>query len=145
MDQFLVFNNEIQFVELACDPKGDLAKDISKVKHPTADLLSLYKEAGVPVIPTHVSFPWIQRKKETALAQGCHKSTLECMSFENLFSRYDQEWVLLPVDLVKDHPNLAFSPPGVVLQWDYRPRTILDYSYFLVNDDTSKLSSQTAI
>ena len=56
-----------------------------------------------------------------------------------------KQWVLLPADLVMDQPNLQLSPLDVVSQRDRRPRTISDYSYYLVNTDTSKLAPQTAM
>ena len=56
-----------------------------------------------------------------------------------------KQWVLLPPDLVKDQLNLQLSPLGVVPQHDRRLRAISDYSYFLVNNHTSKLSPQTAM
>ena len=56
-----------------------------------------------------------------------------------------KQWVLLPVDLVMDQPSLQLSPLDVVPQWDRRLQTISDYSYYLVNADTSKLASQTAM
>jgi hypothetical protein len=49
------------------------------------------------------------------------------------------QWVLLPADLVLQAPNLRISPLGVVPQRERRPRTICDYSFFLVNLDTIPL------
>jgi hypothetical protein len=50
------------------------------------------------------------------------------------------QWVVLPDRLVLDNANLRISPFGVVPQRDRRPRTISDYSYFLVNEDTVALA-----
>jgi hypothetical protein len=47
---------------------------------------------------------------------------------------------VLHVRLVLDKANLRISPLGVVPQWDRRPRTISDYSFFLVNEDTVDLA-----
>jgi hypothetical protein len=46
------------------------------------------------------------------------------------------QWVLLPASLVLDEPNLRLSPLGVAPQRDRRPRTISDYTYSRVNEDT---------
>ena len=56
-----------------------------------------------------------------------------------------KQWVLLPANLVMNQPNLQLGPLGVVLQQDWRRRTISDYSYFYVNDDTTKLAPQSAM
>ena len=63
-----------QFVELACDSKGGLAEAISKIELHVAAPFALYKESCVPVAPTPDSIPLTHRKREEALAQGCHKS-----------------------------------------------------------------------
>ena len=79
--QFLSSDDWSQFVESARDPKSDWANDIDSLDHPAAELLSYYKEAGVPVVPTPESIPCNQGKKNTALARGCHKSALEHIEF----------------------------------------------------------------
>jgi hypothetical protein len=48
-------------------------------------------------------------------------------------------WILLPATLVLNNRNLRLSPLGVVPQRECRPRTICDYSFFLVNNDTIEL------
>ena len=103
-----------------------------------------YKEAEVPVVPTPERIPWNQGKRDTALARGCHKSALEHIDF--LRTKFTdmikhKQWVLLPADLVMNQPNLQLSPLGVVPQRDRRPRTISNYSYFHINDDTTKSPS----
>ena len=81
VDQFLSSEDWTQFVESARDPKSDWADDLAGLDHPAAELLSYYKEAGVPVVPTPESIPWNQGKREAALARGCHKSALEYNEF----------------------------------------------------------------
>ena len=54
-------------------------------------------------------------------------------------------WVLLPAHLLLDEEELRLSPLGVVPQRDRRPRTISDYSYFLVNTDTSDAAPRDAM
>ena len=55
--QFLSSAGWTQFVESARDPKSDWADDIDSLDHPAAELLSYYKEAGVPIVPTLESIP----------------------------------------------------------------------------------------
>ena len=92
--------------------------------------------------------PWDQGRREAALARGPHKSAKEHIEF--LRQEYTSmikkgHWVLLPADLVRANRNLRLSPLGVVPQRERRPRTISDYSYFGVNDDTVPLAHQSAM
>jgi hypothetical protein len=87
--------------------------------------------------------PWDDKKKREALQQGSHQSALQhegflCEDFLDLIRK--GQWVLLPADLVLQEPNLRLSPLGVVPQRERRPRTICDYSLFLVNLDTIPLA-----
>jgi hypothetical protein len=54
-------------------------------------------------------------------------------------------WVLLPASDVLDTEELRLSPLGVVPQRERRPRTISDYSYFGVNDETLNLAPPEAM
>jgi hypothetical protein len=47
------------------------------------------------------------------------------------------QWTVLPVQLVRHMRKLRISPTGVVPQRDCRPRTIVDYSFCDVNEDTA--------
>jgi hypothetical protein len=58
---------------------------------------------------------------------------------------WKQHWVLLPARFILGEKNLKLSPLGVVPQRDRRPRTISDYSFFGVNDDTIPLSPSEAM
>jgi hypothetical protein len=49
------------------------------------------------------------------------------------------QWILLPATQILNNQNLRLSPLGIVPQWECHPRTIYDYSFFLVNDDTIQL------
>jgi hypothetical protein len=87
--------------------------------------------------------PWNQQQKQDALHWGSHQSAEQhkgflCEEFVDLIRK--RQWVLLPADLVLHEPNLRLSPLGVVPQRDRRPRTICDYSFFLVNLDTIPLA-----
>ena len=54
-------------------------------------------------------------------------------------------WVLLPADALSQYTDLRLSLLGVVPQHDRRPRTIVDYSYFGVNDETLALAPHEAM
>ena len=54
-------------------------------------------------------------------------------------------WTVLPADLLATEPALRLSPLGVVPQRDRRPRTICDYTFFGVNEDTLGLAPQEAM
>ena len=54
-------------------------------------------------------------------------------------------WVVLPAEAVKDLPGLRVSPPGVVPQLGRRPRWIVDYSWWLVNNETLPLAPTEAM
>jgi hypothetical protein len=87
--------------------------------------------------------PWDKQKKQEALQWGSHQSSVQhevflCEAFVDLILK--GQWVLLPANLVLHEPILRLSPLGVVPQRERRPRTICDYSFFLVNLDTIPLA-----
>jgi hypothetical protein len=51
------------------------------------------------------------------------------------------QWVVLPYSAVKDMPGLRASPPGVIPQHGRRPRWIVDYSYWGINEETLPLAA----
>ena len=142
---FNAANSWSEFFDLQRDPKGDWG-DVEDIQHPAKDLLTLYKRLGVPVM---LSTPqWKQGQKQAALQRGPHKSAKEHVEFlrEEYVSMIKKgHWALLPSTVIQAHPDLRLSPLGVVPQRDRRPRTISDYSYFGVNDDTLVLAPQEAM
>ena len=127
------------------DPRGDWGQ-VEDLQHPAAHLLTHYKKRGVPIETTTPA--WTQGQREAALQRGPHKSAQDHIEF--LREEYTDmikkgHWILLPADLVKHMPWLRLSPLGVVPQRERRPRTISDYSYFLVNADTLKLAPPEAM
>jgi hypothetical protein len=54
-------------------------------------------------------------------------------------------WVVVPYTQVRDIPNLRLSPMGVVPQRDRRPRTIVDYSFSEVNQETQPLAPKDSM
>jgi hypothetical protein len=47
-----------------------------------------------------------------------------------------KQWVLLPKKMILTEAELWLSPLGVLPQRDIRPRSIIDYSFYRINDDT---------
>ena len=138
-------NNWNDFFNSQMDARGDWA-DVGGLDHPAARLLKYYKDKGVPVAMKATR--WNNARKQAALARGPHKSAKEHVDFlrEEYASMIQKgHWTLLPARLILDHPDLRLSPLGVVPQRDRRPRTISDYSYFQVNEDTIALAPQEAM
>lgn len=110
------------------------------VDHPASHVLSQYKKRGVPV--RFSTKKWDKDRIDTALQRGSHRSCFEYLDFleEEFYDMMQKgQWVILPYDDVKDLPNLRLSPPGVVPQRERRPRWIVDYSFYDVNQETLPL------
>ena len=59
--------------------------------------------------------------------------------------RQKGQWLILPYAQVKHLPGLRLSPIGVVPQHSRRPRTIVDYTYHGVNQETVRLTAPEAM
>lgn len=119
---------------------------VEELQHDARHLLTHYKKHGVPVV-MHGK-PWNKGQKAAALERGPHQSAKEHIPFlrEEFCDMIEKgHWVLLPADLVIDRPELRLSPCGVVPQHDRRPRTISDYSFLGVNDDTAAMAPREAM
>ena len=144
-DSFLQAGDWETFFRRQRDPRGDW-NDMVELDHPAAHLLRHYQRHGVPV--KFKTKRWTRGQKNAALNRGPHKSAKEHAQFlrEEFASMIKKgHWVLIPARLLRDHPDARFSPLGVVPQHDRRPRTISDYSYFLINDETLKLAPPEAM
>jgi hypothetical protein len=87
--------------------------------------------------------PWSKAKLDACLQRGAHASASDYGKFlEEEFTDFCAKgfWMLVPYADVRDLPGLRLSPIGVVPQRDRRPRVIVDYSFFGLNDETLKLS-----
>jgi hypothetical protein len=120
---------------------SDLAPTVQHLPHPASHLLNHLRKVGAPVITK--TLPWTDDRKRAALRRGPHKSAKDHAQFlRQEFTDMIQKghWTLLPASQVLHLRNLRLSPLGVVPQRDRRPRTISDYSFYQVNDDTSPLA-----
>jgi hypothetical protein len=97
--------------------------------------------------------PWSGKRVEATMARGPHKSAFEYANFlgeELLEFVLKGKWIVLPYSIVQTLPHrvrrqLRISPMGVVPQRDCRPRVIVDYSFFGVNDKKAKLAPRKAM
>jgi hypothetical protein len=121
--------------------RGDLSPVVKHLPRREAHLLDRLRRTGAPVVTKNE--PWSLAKKLRALNRGPHTSAIDHVDFlrDEFVNMTDKgQWIMLPSRLLLDKANLRISPLGVVPQRDRRPRTISDYSFFLVNEDTVDLS-----
>jgi len=122
--------------------------------HGAEQFLKYLAERGAPVVLK--SEPWGEQKIENTLKRGPHKSCrdhLEFLRSEILDFVQKGYWVLLPYRLLKEKMKmdggalrkLRLSPPGVVPQRERRPRLIVDYTFYELNQDTLQLAPEEAM
>ena len=134
---FLEAKSWEQFADTCRDPASDFHPAVGRLQHPAAPLLEQLRTVGVAVnldAPT-----WTRGRRAAALARGSHKSAKEHIPFlreEYVGMIQKGHWTVLPARLLEATLELRLSPLGVVPQRERRPRTICDYSFFDVNDDT---------
>lgn len=125
--------------------RGDFA-DVSTLPHPASRLLKHYKTHGAPV--KFSTGAWSKYTLENALERGPHRSCMEYIDFlheEFIDMINKQQWIILPYSEAKELPGLRLSPPGVVPQRGRRPRWIVDYSWWKVNEETLPLAPKEAM
>ena len=125
---------------------SDLAPTVRDLHHPASHLLDRLRKVGAPVITG--TLPWTQDRKRAALRRGPHASAKKHTQFlRQEFADMIQKghWTVLPASQVMHLRNVRLSPLGVVPQRDRRPRTICDYTFYQVNDDTSPLAPLEAM
>ena len=87
---------------------------------------------------------WSKDRLDAAVARGPHQSAHQHLQFlrEEFGDMLRKgQWMVLPYNAVRNMPNLRLSPIGVVPQRERRPRTIVDYTFFGVNDETLPLTA----
>ena len=118
----------------------------SRTQHPAGPYLDRLRPIGAPVLQT--SKPWSRSEISVALARGSHQSALSHLEFlrDEMADMVDQGyWVVLPYSTVLNLSHLRLSPLGVVPQRDRRPRIIVDYTFWGINDDTVSLAPDEAM
>jgi Reverse transcriptase (RNA-dependent DNA polymerase). len=124
-------------------------KDLANLPfdHPAKRLLKHYRDHGVPVKVSTV--PWTIEQLDQAIERGAHRSCvvdhLDFLTEEFVDMIEKGQWTILPCSVVKQLTNLRLSPPGVVPQRDRRPRWIVDYSFYGINQETLPLIADDAM
>lgn len=119
----------------------DFSTDVKSIPHPAGPFLDYLRRCGAPAKIS--TAPWSLALRDEAIARGPHQSALLHQDFledEMADMTAKGQWMLLPYDLLRHLPQLRISPIGVVPQHDRRPRTIVDLSFFGVNDETIPLA-----
>jgi len=120
---------------------------IHSIPHPAAPYLHRLSRAGVPIL-LHTS-PWSWKQRDLVIQRGAHTSAshqyasfLHSDLYEYIHMGY---WTVLPYSSVRHLPSLRLAPAGVVPQRERRPRPIMDYSYYNVNQDCIPLHPQQSM
>lgn len=117
-----------------------------RIPHPAQRFLRYLRARGVPVVLT--TKPWDDERVHAAALRGPHKSARDHRAFlhtEMADMINKNQWIVLPYSQARELPNLRISPIGVVPQRDRRPRTIVDYSFSGVNQDTCPIAPNEAM
>jgi hypothetical protein len=86
------------------------------------------------------TLPWSRQRKDAAIERGARLSAKQHVAFlrQEFASMIKKgQWTVLPARLVRHMCKLRISPIGVVPQRGRRPRTIVEYSFCDVNEDTA--------
>lgn len=124
----------------------DAAPNIDKLPHPAAPMLHRVMKNGAPVVVQ--SKPWSTSQLDSRVARGCHSSANDyCEFLMGEFLDFGRKgfWILLPYDIIKHEKGLRLSPIGCVPQPNRRPRMIVDYSFWGINDETMKMAPEGAM
>jgi hypothetical protein len=123
---------------------GDLGQ--LQINHPAQRFLRHLRSCGVPVVLT--TTPWDKARIQAAVNRGPHKSARDHTDFlhTEMADMIDKnQWLVFPFSHIQDLPNLRISPIGVVPQRDRRPRTIVDYSFSGINQETCPIAPTEAM
>jgi hypothetical protein len=128
----------LSFVELCVRHRGaSCLADPSSLPHDAVPILQQLLTTGAPVLQTSPS--WTFEELDAAVRRGAHRSTIDHRDFlreEFADMTAAGQWLVLPYSAVRHLPNLRLSPTGIVPQRNRRPRIIVDYSFYLVNQST---------
>jgi len=135
--------------------RGDLAPVGEGAQtHPAGNLLRHLASQGAPAIMS--TPPWKPALLEQRFKRGSHKSCNDNLDFlraELLDFVKKGFWTVLPYRLLKEKyrqkmrylRDMRLSPMGVVPQRERRPRIIVDYSFYEVNQETLSLGPSEAM
>ena len=118
----------------------------TRTLHPAGAYLDRLRPRGAPVLQT--TKPWSRTEISVALARGSHQSAFSHLEFlrDEMADMIDQGyWTILPYSTVLNLSHLRLSPLGIVPQRDRRPRIIVDYTFWGINEDTVSLAPSEAM
>ena len=121
--------------------ESDIQPDVGQLPHSAAPLLDRLRRFGCPCILS--TPPPTPQELDGMFERGPHSSALDHTDFlTGEFLDYCRKnmWMVLPYSKVRTIPGLRLSPMGVVPQTNRRPRSIVDYSYWGINDATARLA-----
>lgn len=125
---------------------NDFSPSVSKIPHRAARYLDYLRKHGAPTkLQTK---PWTQGQVEAAIRRGPHKSAHDYSDFlygEMADMCEKGQWMILPYSQIQAIPGLRVSPLGVVPQHERRPRTIVDYSFYGINEELVPLAPAEAM
>lgn len=125
---------------------NDFPDTVKYLPHKASRFLDYLRTHGAPA--KMKTAPWSRQRCDAAIERGPHQSAIAHSSFLNgeMCDMADKgQWMVLPYDLVRHIPQLRISPLGIVPQAERRPRTIVDLSFFGVNQDTVPLAPSEAM
>lgn len=134
--------------------RGDLQSTTPAMdEHPASQLIRHLAVRGAPAMMQ--TAPWTEAKIKSVLKRGPHRSCRDHLAFlreEILDFVRKGFWVMLPYRLLKKKmqkegvlKRIRLSPPGVIPQRDRRPRWIVDYTFYGVNQETLQLGPKDAM
>ena len=139
-------DNWHEFAESMRGARGDFHPNVGSISHPAASLMDTLRTVGAKADMR--APPWTKGRKKSALERGPHQSAKEHIEFlrQEFTDMINKgQWAMLPARMLNDEIELRLSPLGVVPQRDRRPRTICDYTYFQVNEDTRPTAPKEAM
>ena len=136
----LLIKDGLTFQELCHHRRGPTflqARNSKNHHHPAQCLIQWLRSSGAPVLLS--SRPWSLDELQQALRHGSHVSARHYSQFlrsEMATMAQQGFWVILPASIALSLPGVRFAPIGVVPQRNRRPRTIVDYSFWGLNDES---------
>jgi hypothetical protein len=145
-DSKMIENHTVLDLFRQCQRRGDfnLLKNIHS--HAAHHLNLHLKRHGAPVVLT--TPPWSSDQNAAAIERGPHRSATDHLEFlqGEMADMVDKAiWMVLPYRLVRLLKNHRISPNGIVPQHEHWPRTIVDYTFYDLKDETLRLSPREAM
>jgi hypothetical protein len=138
----VLLDDGVSFRDFCIQHRGPTClSDPSDLPHAASALLHRLRKAGAPSLQT--TKPWTLEKLDAAIRRGPHKSTAMHSNFlRDEFADMMEagQWVVVPYRCVRHLRGLRLSPTGVVPQKNRRPRNIVDYTFYLINQAALCLS-----